>query len=263
MVLEHFEQSLELLSSLRQYHQGLLDIYEREQHSHKQDPETYTLPRLVDRHQFNHWDATILYGMVRHQQPKHIIELGQGNSTCLMRQAITDGGFHCKLTVLDPYPDPGIGPVVADNMEETWIEDLPVERFQGLETGDILFIDAPHYVLPATAVPALVLNIIPALRPGVWVHFHDIFIGVDVPPRVRQINYMESYMVMAMLQYGLRSGQLNFAHSNYLLRAVKLYEDETADINSELVAQAAAAYQLPATLPVRQYGFSLWVRCGG
>ena len=256
------ESSLSLLEELRPFHQGLLDIYAKEQVSDKQDQETYTAPRLIDRLQFANWDATILYGMVRRNQPKHVIELGQGNSTCLIRQAITDGKFPCDLTVLDPFPDPGIGPVLADNMELSWIEDLPIERFQELGAGDILFIDAPHYVLPATAVPAILLNIIPALQEGVWVHLHDIFIGVDVPPRVRQHNYMESYIVMAMLQYGLSGGWFNSVHSNYLLRAVNIFPDSAKDIDVELAEKAAAAYQLPFTLPLKQHGFSLWLQRG-
>ena len=55
------------------------------------------------------------------------------------------------------------------------IEEVPRSIFEKLECNDILFIDSSHVIRPQGDVLTEILEILPALNPGVIVHLHDIF----------------------------------------------------------------------------------------
>jgi len=46
------------------------------------------------------------------------------------------------------------------------------------------------------------LEILPRLRPGVLVHFHDIWLPCDYPTRWADRYYTEQYMLAALLLFG-------------------------------------------------------------
>jgi hypothetical protein len=50
-----------------------------------------------------------------------------------------------------------------------------------LAPNDILFIDSSHVAKAGSDVAFLFLRILPRLRPGVWVHIHDIFYPGSYP----------------------------------------------------------------------------------
>ena len=60
-------------------------------------------------------------------------------------------------------------------------QDLAVEEYTRLEAGDVLFIDTTHIVRIDGEVPYLVLEVLPALKPGVLVHIHDVHFPYYVP----------------------------------------------------------------------------------
>ena len=45
--------------------------------------------------------------------------------------------------------------------------------------ADLLFIDWTHAVKPGSEVNDLIHEVLPRLRPGVWVHVHDIYFPYD------------------------------------------------------------------------------------
>src|SRR2546423_8710848 len=49
-------------------------------------------------------DAEVLYTLVRQKKPQRIIEIGCGNSTKIIHQALLDGKFRCHLSCIDPQP---------------------------------------------------------------------------------------------------------------------------------------------------------------
>src|SRR5438128_4541344 len=53
---------------------------------------------------FSSPDTDVLYTVVRMFRPKTILEIGCGNSTRVMRQAVIDGGFSTVITCVDPFP---------------------------------------------------------------------------------------------------------------------------------------------------------------
>lgn len=71
-----------------------------------------------------------------------------------------------------------------------------------LDAGDILFIDSSHMIRPQGDVLFELLELLPTLRPGVMVHFHDIFTPKDYPEEwVMGIHrfWNEQYLLEAFL----------------------------------------------------------------
>lgn len=122
-------------------------------------------------------DAELLYAMVRRFQPQRMIELGSGFSTLIARTALehNPGADPDRVLVtFDPYRSSLLPPTVAVTPETA--QSVPIDTFQELGDGDIMFVDTSHTVKLGGDVNRIVLDILPTLRPGVIVHFHDIFL---------------------------------------------------------------------------------------
>lgn len=148
-------------------------------------------------------DADALYLMIRRFRPERVIEVGCGNSTRVTRQAIIDGGLATTLTAIDPYPRADIAHVV-DRFEQKRLEEVDPELFAELNAGDVLFIDSSHVVRMSNDVAHLFCRIIPALKPGVVIHVHDVFLPYEYPKRFFYDcpGWGEQYMLHALLQSG-------------------------------------------------------------
>jgi hypothetical protein len=148
-------------------------------------------------------DAEVAYALVRTFKPGRIIEVGSGNSTHLFREAIDDGELGTELVSIDPSPQKAIEKI-AHRIISQHLEHLPVSYFcEALECNDILFIDSSHQVRIGNDVINLLLNIIPALKKGVLIHFHDIFLPYDYPLQWMidyRWDWTEQYFVQALLQ---------------------------------------------------------------
>jgi len=131
-------------------------------------------------------DAEVLYAMVRHLKPSRILEVGSGFSTLVSAAACVRNareGRPAELVAVDPAPRVTL-PITVDGLarvERRSAEDLPLDRYLELETDDILFVDSSHIVKLGGEVNYLVLEVLPRLRPGVVVHFHDIFLPDEYP----------------------------------------------------------------------------------
>lgn len=148
-------------------------------------------------------DADALYLMIRRFKPKQVIEVGCGNSTRITRQAIIDGGLDTTITAIDPYPRADIAHVV-DHFEQKRLEEVDPALFDKLEAGDVLFIDSSHVVRMSNDVAHLFCRIIPALKPGVVIHVHDVFLPYEYPKRFFYDcpGWGEQYMLHTLLQSG-------------------------------------------------------------
>ncbi len=114
-------------------------------------------------------------------RPKRFIEIGNGFSSAL---ALDVNALFLAETVaftfIDPYPDL-LRQLVPDSdlarhrVIALPIQQVPLDLFQTLESGDFLFIDSSHVSKAGSDVHTEVFDILPRLKPGVLVHFHDIF----------------------------------------------------------------------------------------
>ena len=154
-------------------------------------------------HYFTSPDAEIAYVLVRTFKPKFLVEVGSGNSTQLFRKAIDDGKLGTELVSIDPLPRKAVD-AIAHRIITQRLEELPVSYFcENLEPNDILFIDSSHQVRIGNDVVKLLLNIIPVLKKGVIIHFHDIFLPYEYPRQWiidNRWDWNEQYLVQALLQ---------------------------------------------------------------
>jgi predicted O-methyltransferase YrrM len=159
---------------------------------------------VAEAHQNDYFpqaDCETLYGVLRHTRPQHVIEVGSGYSTRIMREAIEEGGFPCTLTAIDPAPRTDIQ-AAASKIVRKSVVGIEPRMFQELGPGDILFIDGSHYVFNGTDATYLLLEIVPLLPPGVLVHVHDICLPYEYDARFSGRFYNEQYLLAALLLGG-------------------------------------------------------------
>ena len=129
---------------------------------------------------FDDVDALVAYCMVRHFQPRLIIEVGSGFSSLLLGDAVAKN-TGSSLICIEPFPReflrkgfPGLR-----SLTEQKVQDIELDFFAQLESSDILFIDSSHTVKIGGDVNYLFLEVLPRLKPGVIVHVHDIFLPFE------------------------------------------------------------------------------------
>jgi hypothetical protein len=154
-------------------------------------------------------DAETLYAMVRHLQPSRVVELGSGFSTLVIADArarnagVTHASSH---EVYDPYPRTELATALGDvaTLRRLAVTRVPLEVFGALRAGDILFVDTTHTVKLGGDVNRVVLDVLPLLAPGVYVHFHDIFLPWEYPKEFvaeRRFFWAEQYLLQAFLAF--------------------------------------------------------------
>jgi predicted O-methyltransferase YrrM len=151
-------------------------------------------------------DAEVLYAVIRRHTPRQILELGGGFSTLVSAEACAANaraGHPVEMTSVDPEPRTSLPQRLAGTVQRDRADarEVPLERFLALEADDVLFIDTTHTVKRGSEVNRLVLEVLPRLRDGVLVHFHDIFLPYDYPRALlAQGMYLnEQYLVHALL----------------------------------------------------------------
>lgn len=158
---------------------------------------------------YSYTDGIVLYSMIRHYKPKRIIEIGSGFSSALMLD--TNEFFFNKqidLTFIDPYPERLLSLMTEDDKKNTTViisdaQVIELEIFKKLESGDILFIDSSHVAKTGSDVNYILFEILPIIKSGVIIHFHDIFFPFEYPKDwvYKRFNWNEDYFLRAFLMY--------------------------------------------------------------
>lgn len=148
-------------------------------------------------------DSQLYHSLLRHFRPRRVIEVGGGQSTRFAARALEQNGadgFPGALLVIEPYEAPELEQLGVRVLRQR-VEEVAADVFAELEEGDVLFIDSSHVVRPGSDVVLLLLEVVPALRPGVLVHVHDVFTPRDYPEEWsrRRWFWTEQYLVEALL----------------------------------------------------------------
>lgn len=134
--------------------------------------------------------------------------MGSGVSThCMLRalrQNEADGHAGSHMTCIEPNPSTPLEALAAEGAIELLpepVQGVDMDRFEALEAGDLCFIDSSHAVKPGSDVNHLILEVLPRLRAGVIVHFHDIYLPYDYPRDVLRTLYhwQETALLRAFL----------------------------------------------------------------
>ncbi len=150
-------------------------------------------------------DAECYYSIIRKFKPSTIIEIGSGYSTLIANEAINEnlkqGKTNTKLICIEPYEMPWLSKLEVDLIRKK-VEEVDLTFFNQLNCNDILFIDSSHVIRPQGDVLYEVLHILPQLKTGVLIHFHDIFSPLNYPEDWLKEEYRlwnEQYLIEAFL----------------------------------------------------------------
>lgn len=171
-----------------------------------------------DNQSFLCTDAAMLTCFIQHFRPRRIVEVGSGFSSGVILDAVSmhlSGQVSC--TFIEPYPEV-LYRIISQadagqvSILERGIQDVELSVFEALEAGDIFFVDSSHVSKVDSDLNRIMFEILPALKPGVIVHFHDIFHGFEYPQQwvAEGRAWNENYILRAFLQYNDRFEVLMF-----------------------------------------------------
>jgi hypothetical protein len=162
-----------------------------------------------ENHSFGYGDALALYCMLRHIEPARVIEVGSGWSSCVLLDTCERFlGWRPEITMIEPYPDQLLqltrpGDESHFRLLDHGVQEVSLDEFRALESGDVLFIDSTHVARVGSDVNHEIFEVLPALAAGVYVHFHDIFYPFDYP--IDWVDegrgWNEAYVLRAFLEY--------------------------------------------------------------
>jgi hypothetical protein len=129
-------------------------------------------------------DAEFLYAFLGHLRPQRMIEVGSGFSSLVTAEAnrrLLQGLM--SFTCIEPHPRDflvrGVEGISA--LATARVEEADVATFDALGPGDVLFVDSSHVAKAGSDVNFIFFEVLPRLKRGVHVHFHDIFLPDEYP----------------------------------------------------------------------------------
>lgn len=145
-------------------------------------------------------DIVTMYTLTRILKPKRIIEIGSGNSTRIFHRARLDGNLSTEIISIDP--DPRVSVVnITNTIYKVRLEDIKDINFiiDSLEKDDFLFVDNSHQVFPNSDAMVVFMELLPNIKSGVLVHFHDIYLPFDYPQFMCDRFYNEQYFLASFI----------------------------------------------------------------
>lgn len=193
---------------------------------------------------FDGTDALVAYCMVRHFEPRLIIEIGSGFSSLVSAEAAAKNR-NSSLICIEPFPLEFLkrGSPRLRSLIEKKVQDVDLEFFSQLGTDDILFIDSSHTVKIGGDVNYLFLEVLPRIKPGVIVHVHDIFLPFD---------YRRDWVM----------DEFRFWTEQYLLQAFLIFNSQFEVLMANSYLAHRYMEDLKATFPKSPWwgGGSFWMR---
>jgi predicted O-methyltransferase YrrM len=158
---------------------------------------------------YGHFDAIMLYSMLREARPRRVVEVGSGFSSAAMLD-LNDHvlGGAVAFTFIDPDMR-RLRPLLRDGdagrvtLIERRVQEVPLETFATLGEGDVLFIDSSHVSKVGSDVNRLYFDVLPALAPGVLIHIHDVAGNLEYPREWFDEGraWNEQYLLRAFLMH--------------------------------------------------------------
>jgi hypothetical protein len=196
---------------------------------------------------FSYNDGIILYLLLRKIRPNRVIEVGSGFSSAIMLDVNEHNlNYKMNLVFIEPYPEERLLTLIKSQDKDRAriikekVQKVDFRLFEELETGDMLFVDTTHVTKTGGDLNHILFDLLPVLKKGVWIHFHDIYYPFEYRKNevFKGLNWNEAYLIRAFLMN----------NSSYRLR---LFNDYIKTIHPE-------AYD---TIPLCNQceGGSLWI----
>jgi len=155
-------------------------------------------------------EADFLYAVVASRRPKQIFQIGCGVSTAVCLLAAEHAAYTPQVLCVEPYPTPYL---VAEasrgsiTLIKEMAQTLDLSTVEGLGADALFFVDSSHTLGPAGEVSRIVLEMLPRLKSGACVHFHDITFPYDYSRHVLDAALFfqhESVLLHAFLAFNSR-----------------------------------------------------------
>jgi len=177
------------------------------------DEQTEILRYFYKNDYFSYSDAIFLYCFLRYSMPSAIVEIGSGFSSAAMLDTSQElkrrYRHNFSLTFIEPYPDRLKLLLRQSDQKNVHIVESKVQALDPdfiatkLAPGDLLFVDSSHVLKCGSDLHYILFKLLPALSPGVYIHFHDIFCGFEYPkPWLDSgLSWNECYALQAFLAH--------------------------------------------------------------
>ena len=116
-----------------------------------------------------------------------------------------------EMTFIEPYPELlysllNLEDTEAVNIIPKKLQDIPLDLFSTLQSGDFLFIDSTHVSKTGSDVNYVFFELLPAISSGIHIHIHDIFYPFEYPREwvIGGRSWNELYVLRAFLQFNER-----------------------------------------------------------
>jgi hypothetical protein len=149
-------------------------------------------------------EAEFLFCFITTRRPNRIVQIGCGVSTAVILLAAKEANYTPQVICVDPFPT-GYLTRTAEHKLIALIpkpaQEVDLKLLTGLDAGDLLFVDSTHAVRPGSEVNRIILEVLPRLPSGSFVHFHDICFPYDYQPSVLNTIFFsgESTLLHAFL----------------------------------------------------------------
>ncbi|MGL5034897.1 MAG: class I SAM-dependent methyltransferase, partial [Microcystaceae cyanobacterium] len=143
-------------------------------------------------------DSAFLYYFVTTYKPNIYLEIGSGVTTLFAARAKRDHQLTTKIISIDPEPRHEVDKI-CDQVIRQGLEVIDLSIFSQLEAGDIVFMDGSHRSFMNSDVTVFMLDVIPLLKSGVIIHFHDIVLPYDYADMFDSWYWNEQYILATYL----------------------------------------------------------------
>lgn len=155
-------------------------------------------------------EADFLYAFVCALKPRQIFQIGCGVSTAVCLLAAERAGYRPEIVCIEPYPTRFlVGEAAKGNITllREKVEQLDPGVIDQVGNDALFFVDSSHTLGPAGEVSRIILEMLPRLKPGARIHFHDITFPYDYPRQILSSALFfthESILLHAFLAYNQR-----------------------------------------------------------
>ncbi len=179
-------------------------------------------------------ESGILHHFINKFKPKKIVQVGCGVTTSVILNAMK--GYCPEIICIEPFPNNYL-----INLNESGKIKLIKDKIQNteniktlLEKCDLFFVDSTHTLGPAGEVSRIILEYLPMLSKGTFVHFHDIYFPFDYQSGILSENIFfqhESVLLQAFLSFNCKF-DLFFSASMIFHENVEIFNKRFSDFNA-------------------------------
>ncbi|HEY9706483.1 MAG TPA: class I SAM-dependent methyltransferase [Allocoleopsis sp.] len=155
-------------------------------------------------------EADFLFAFVGTKKPKQIFQIGCGVSTAVCLLAAEYAGYTPEIICVEPYPTNYLLQEKTQgriNLIQQKVQLLDLKIIETLSNNVLFFVDSTHTLGPGGEVSRIILEMLPRLKQGAYVHFHDIYFPYDYDRHILDSTSFfthESVLLHAFLSYNSR-----------------------------------------------------------